>query len=254
MPKLPISVFIITRNEADRIGAPIASVRAWADEIIVVDSGSEDETIKIAESQGARVLSHGWQGYGPQKRFAEDNCKNRWLLNLDADEEITPALAKEIHDLFAGGEPACVAYRFRVRDLLPGETKLAPMAHINFCIRLYNREHARFSASPVHDSVIVEKGRVGELKHPVLHRSFRSLAHAIEKINFYTTAQAENLLAKGMFLPHLRLTLEFPVNFFKAYILRGYFLRGARGLTYAIVYAFARMVRIAKYLELKKQL
>jgi len=254
MHKIPLSVFIIARDEADRIGRAINSVADWADEVIVIDSGSTDNTVEVAESLGARTFYNAWNGYGLQKRFGEDKCKNRWLLNIDADEEITPLLADEIGQLFVNGEPAEAAYTIRVRDLLPGEDILAPGAHTNTCIRLYNREHARFSASPVHDSVIVERGKIGALMQPALHRSFRSLAHAIEKMNFYTTAQAENLQEKGMFLPHVRLAIEFPISFIKAYFLRLYCLRGARGLTYALVYAFGRLARIVKYLELKKNL
>src|SRR5437764_957280 len=96
MTTLPISAFIIACNEADRIGRAIASVRGWVDEIIVIDSGSSDDTVKVAQSLGARVLTHAWPGYGLQKRFGEEQCKNRWLLNLDADEEVTPELAQEI--------------------------------------------------------------------------------------------------------------------------------------------------------------
>ncbi len=250
--RLPISVFIIAQNEADRIGTTINSVKDWVDEVVVIDSGSKDDTVSVATFLGARVLYNEWEGYGPQKRFAEDECKNKWLLNLDADEEATEALAKEIKDLFAGGEPPLPGYIIKVRDLLPGETKFAPLAHTNHCLRLYNMEKGRFSESPVHDSVIMQEGEsVGKLKALIRHRSFRSIAHAIEKMNSYTTAQAENLIAKkGMVFPRLRLLIEVPISFFKAYFLRLYILRGTRGLTYAKLYAFGRAMRVAKYLEM----
>ena len=90
----PISVFIIAHNEEDRIGRAIRSVESFADEVIVVDSGSTDDTVRIAESFGARVIANAWPGYGPQKRFAEEQCRNDWLFNLDADEAATPALAQ----------------------------------------------------------------------------------------------------------------------------------------------------------------
>ncbi len=88
--RLPLSVFIIARDEADRIARPIESVIGWVDEVIVIDSGSTDETVAVAEQLGARVIRNDWPGYGPQKRFGEDQCRNDWLLNLDADEEVTP--------------------------------------------------------------------------------------------------------------------------------------------------------------------
>ncbi|NBX04219.1 MAG: glycosyltransferase family 2 protein, partial [Alphaproteobacteria bacterium] len=174
-----------------------------------------------------------------------------WLLSLDADEEITAELADEIRALFASGEPTTAsAYILRIRDMLPGETKLVPSAHTNFCIRLYNREKARFSDSAVHDSVIPQDATDVDdeiLQAPVLHRSFRSIGHAIDKLNSYSNVQARNL--KKLPFPLVRLVIEFPMAFFKVYFIRGYVTRGKRGFAYAMVYAFGRFVRIAKYLD-----
>lgn len=250
---LPISVFIIACNEADRITTTINSVKDWVDEVIVVDSGSTDDTVSVATFLGARVVYNKWQGYGRQKNFGEDECKNRWLLNLDADEEITPELAREIQELFADGEPPLAGYILKVRDLLPNESRLALLAHTNCCLRLYNREKGRFSDSTVHDSVIMREGEaVGRLKAPLLHRSFRSISHAIEKMNSYTTAQAADLQNRKLACSHLRLGVEFMLSFCKAYFLRLYILRGVRGVTYANIYAFGRVMRIAKYIEAKE--
>jgi len=254
MKPLPLSVFIIAHNEADRIAATIDSVKAIAGEIVVIDSGSTDDTVAVAESHGARVIFNAWPGYGLQKRFGEDACTHHWLLNLDADEALTPELAAEIAALFAQGEPPLTGYVLQVRDMLPGEEVLLPQAHTNRCLRLYNRNKARFSESPVHDSVIVADGKTAELAAPVLHRSFRSLTHAIEKMNSYSSAQAENLQKKGLDFPLARLLSEFPVAFLKVYFIRGYALRGRRGFIYAVNYAFGRFMRIAKYLEKKEGL
>jgi glycosyltransferase involved in cell wall biosynthesis len=247
----PISVFIITLNEADRVGRAVASVKEWVDEVIVIDSGSTDDTVSIATAAGAKVLTNPWPGYGLQKRFGEDQCKNRWLLNIDADEEITPALALEIKALFRGGDPAMTGYVIQMRDMLPGEKTLSSRAHTNYVLRLYNREKARFSDSPVHDSVLVQAGETQLLQNPALHRSFRSLSHAVDKLNTYSTVQAEQLQVRGLSFPMMRLLTEFPVAFFKDYILRGYIFRGRAGFINAVVYAFSRFIRIAKYLEKK---
>jgi glycosyltransferase involved in cell wall biosynthesis len=211
-----------------------------------------DDTVSVATFLGAKVFYNAWPGYGLQKRFGEDQCRNKWLLNLDADEEITPELAREIQALFTGGEPQMPGYIVKVRDLLPGEKKLAWLAHTNFCIRLYNREKGRFSDSPVHDSVILHNGEAGKLQAPVLHRSFRNISHALQKMNSYSSAQAENLRKRGLALLHVRLGLEYSFAFYKAYLFRLYILRGWRGFIYANLYAFGRMVRIAKYWEEKK--
>src|SRR5918998_2158533 len=111
---LPVSVFIIAKNEADRIGDTIRAVRDLTDDLIVVDSGSTDGTQAVAETLGARVIHNAWPGYGPQKRFAEELCRHPWLLNLDADEVVPPDLAAEIRGLFMDGEPGRQAYRIRI--------------------------------------------------------------------------------------------------------------------------------------------
>src|SRR5688572_2895484 len=108
-PALPLSVFIIARNEADRLGETLRAVRGLTDDLVVVDSGSTDGTQVLAESLGARVVHHDWAGYGPQKRFAETLCRHEWLLNLDADEVVPPDLSAEIASLLAGA-PAADAY------------------------------------------------------------------------------------------------------------------------------------------------
>src|SRR5262245_51055575 len=125
---LPLSVFIITLNEADRVGRAIASVKDWAAEVIVIDSGSTDGTQELCRTLGAKVIHHDWPGYGEQKRFGEEQCHESWLLNIDADEIIPEALAAEIKALFANGEPPCAAYSIDMRDMLPGEKTAPPFA------------------------------------------------------------------------------------------------------------------------------
>lgn len=247
--KLPLSVFIITQNEADRLPITIRSCIAWVDEVVVVDSGSTDGTPEVAVAEGARICHRDWTGYGPQKRFAETQCGHAWLLNLDADEEVTPELAKEIQSLFMQGEPPKSGYILPVRDVLPGETRISRFAHTNRCLRLYDRRCGRFSDSPVHDSVIMTAGETGHLKGAVIHRSFRSIGHAIEKMNAYAAQQAEDMHRRGKRMPRWRLYVEFPAAFAKIYFLRLYFMRGRKGFCYAVVYAFSRFTRCAKYFE-----
>jgi glycosyltransferase involved in cell wall biosynthesis len=250
---LPISAYIITHNEADRIAITIRSLQGLVSEVLVVDSGSTDGTQALCESLGARVIHNAWPGYGFQKRFAENTCKNNWVLNLDSDEELTPAIIEEIRGLFASGVPAAPAYIFQIRDLLPGEKKLAAGAHTDFRVRLYDRRRAQVREALSIDPVDVHEGEAVTLQSPVLHRSFRSLAHAIEKMNGYTTVQAKVLAeGKGIRYPLVRLVIEFPVAFVKAYVLRGYALRGWRGFAFSVFYAFSRVMRVAKYLELTR--
>ena len=254
MHKLPVSCYIIAHNEADRIAITINSVKDWVSEVIVVDSGSTDNTVALCETLGARVLYNPWPGYGHQKRFAEELCAHHWLVNLDADEEITPEMQAEIIKVFANGEPTASGYIFQIRDLLPGEKRLAWLAHTDRRIRLYDRRKGRVEASPSYDPVIIEQGEVITLRSPVLHRSFRNLSHMLAKINSYSDVQAAQLLSKGVALPHLRLLIEYPTSFFKAYIMRAYILRGWRGFIYATIYSHGRFVRLVKYLELTKKI
>jgi glycosyltransferase involved in cell wall biosynthesis len=248
MNNLPaISVFIIALNEADRIADTIESVRGWVDEIIVIDSGSDDDTVKVAEKHGARVIYHPWQGYGMQKRFGEEQCRNDWVLNLDADEIVSASLKQEILQALPATTHA--GFMMNIVEILPGRSEPGIGAHVTRAVRLYRKSCGRYSDSTVHDRVHMTSGTIGELSAIVEHRSSRGLTHSLDKINRYSTMQANDMIQKGMALPYLRLITEFPVAFLKAYLLRGYALKGTQGFTNAMVYAFSRFIRIAKYLE-----
>lgn len=247
----PISVFIIARDEADRIGAAIDSVAAFADEVVVVDSGSADDTCAVAAARGARVLVNPWPGYGPQKRFAEEACRNDWLFNLDADEAATPELVAEILALRSGGGLARAPFwRVRIRDVFAHERAPAPWAYGYNQIRLYDRRVGRFSASPVHDTVRPPAGaRLGQLKGAMAHRSIRSVAFHVEKMNRYSTMQAADLAARGRRLGGWRLVTEFPLAFLKAYLVRRYALYGLWGIVISVNFAYTRFLRVAKAYE-----
>lgn len=249
--RLPLSVFIIARDEADRIARPIESVIGWVDEVIVIDSGSSDDTVAVAERLGARVLHNDWPGYGPQKRFGEDQCRNDWLLNLDADEEVTPELADEIRARFADGSHARAdGWRIMIRDMYAHETAPAPYAYGYHQIRLYDRRKGRFSDSIVHDTVRPEPGaKIADLAGIMAHRSIRSLDFQVGKYNRYSGMQVTDMRARGRKLPRTRLVTEFPVSFLKAYLVRKYWKYGWWGFILAVNYAHARFLRVAKAYE-----
>jgi len=250
----PLSIFIIARDEADRIGRTIAAVRSLSDDIVVVDSGSTDGTQALAEGLGARVIERPWPGYGQQKRFAEEQCRHPWLLNLDADEVTPPELAAEIAGLFAQGEPAADAYQLRIAEIFPGEGAPHRFAYALAPVRLYRSDKGRYSPSPVHDRVDLAPGaRVARLKGTIHHYSVRSLGEQIAKLNAYSDAQADDLDKRGETLSALRLALEFPGNFLKAYIGRRHALRGVYGFMTAMNYAFYRYLRVAKHWERRLQ-
>lgn len=250
----PLSIFIITRDEADRIARTIEAVRALSDDILVVDSGSTDGTQAIAEGLGARVVFNPWPGYGPQKRFAEDLCRHDWLLNLDADEVVPADLATEIADLFSKGQPAADAYKLRIAEIFPGEPAPHRFAYALAPVRLYRKAKGRYSPSPVHDRVdLAPDARVARLKGTVHHYSVRSLGEQMDKLNGYSDAQADDLDRRNATLSVFRLVAEFPANFIKAYIGRRHALRGVYGFMTAMNYAFYRYLRVAKHWERRLQ-
>jgi glycosyltransferase involved in cell wall biosynthesis len=250
MSKLPISAMVIAKNEADRIGRAILSVRDWVDEVIVVDSGSADDTVRLAQSLGAKTFYHPWRGYGPQKMYAETLCTNKWIFNIDADEEVTPELVTEIKGLFASGSPGPKAYAVRTLCVFPFEDRPRRFAISMVHGRLYHKDFAGFCDSTVHDSIaLADGGKPVLLKNAMNHYIFRSHAHALEKVNAYSSLQAEDLYRKGRNPGALRILFTPPYAFFKAYILRGYFRYGMDGVIRSYIYAFSRLVRVAKARE-----
>jgi len=250
----PISVFIITHNEADRLPRTLRAVRGLAREIIVVDSGSTDDTVAVAEAFGARVIVNTpFPGYGPQKRLGEAACTQPWLLNLDADEVVSEALARDIRALFAHGPPAADAYRLSIADVLPGKTRPRRWAYCYTPVRLYRASCGQYADALVHDRVtLTPQARVGALTAPVLHFSLRSLSHQLAKLDAYSTMQARDFVSRGRRLPTWRLFTEFPVAVLKAFIGRRLFMGGIVGLLIAINYGLFRHLRATKIYDLQR--
>jgi glycosyltransferase involved in cell wall biosynthesis len=247
--QLPISAFIIAKDEEDRILKAIDSVKNWVDEVIVVDSGSTDRTVEIAKEAGAKVRFNEWDGYGKQKRFAEDQCRNDWLLNIDADEAVTPKLAEEIASLF-GPNPADDIYKVYIVDVFPHEKTAKNWAFGYWQYRLYNKEKGRFSESPVHDTVRPKEGvKLAKLSGRVDHYSQRSIQFSVEKLNRYSDMQVADMIERGRSVSSWRLLTEFPLAFFKSYFARKAFLYGWWGVVVSVNYAFSRFIRIAKFYQ-----
>ncbi len=247
--RLPLSCFIIAKNEADRIVRTTRAVKDWVDEVVVVDSGSSDGTQGLAEAEGARVIFNEWPGFGQQKRFAEMQCRNDWLLNIDADEVVSPALASEIQALFANVTPALAAYAVPINDVYPGQTKPRLWANDYVQPRLYDRRRVRFKDSPIHDSLDIGGMKVGTLSGDVHHFSARSvddqLAKAVERGRYF----ADHAKKKSPGLLRLRLLFEFPAAFLRYYVIRRHFTGGLAGFQSATIGAMSRFVRIARMLE-----
>lgn len=247
---LPISCFIIAQNEADRIGRTIASAADLADEIVVIDSGSTDDTVAVAKAAGARVIYNPWPGFGQQKRFGEEQCHHRWLLNLDADEVVSPELAADIRALFAGGlTPPLAVYGMRVSIVYPGRSRPRPFARDHYCLRLYDRGRCRFKESTLFDSVDPGAETVGHLRGVLYHHSVRSLADLARKADERATYNALHSKPKSTAVLLARAAVELPWNVFKYVVLRTHILGGRTGLRYAWITAYYRWQRIVRMLR-----
>jgi glycosyltransferase involved in cell wall biosynthesis len=241
--KIPLSCFIIAKNEEDRIASTIRSVRDWVDEVVVVDSESSDATVSVSVEAGARVITQPWLGFGAQKRFAEDQCRNDWVLNLDADEVVTPRLAREIESLFANRSPPVHAYEMPVDLVYPGDDKPRLWARDHIYVRLYNRRIVRFRNSPIHDSVVTTGHQVGRLKGAIYHHSIRSFDHLKIKLKERMELSIQHRQSSLIRMAS-RVFLEFPLNFYKYYLVRRHFTGGLKGLRYALLSAYFRSYRI----------
>ena len=247
--RLPLSVLIRTLNEADRIGKTLASVAPLGAEIVVIDAGSKDDTVKIAESFGAKVVYNPWPGYGLQRRFGEDQCSNDFIFSLDADEILTPAIVADITALFAQPNPPPLI-NVRKALILPHWEKPPIWGYCHEYVLIYDRRVARTVPNPNWDKIETAlKVRPYTIPSPLLHFSFRDWHHMIGKGNHVAKLAADTMPVRSRWLLALRLPFEFPVSFFKFYFVRRYCLAGLDGLTLAMVSAFGRYARIAMLLE-----
>jgi glycosyltransferase involved in cell wall biosynthesis len=247
VPKL--SVTIITLNEAEHIAAAIDSVR-WADEVLVVDSGSSDGTVDIARARGALVLCREWSGYVDQKNFAAERAVHDWIFSLDADERVTPALAAEIRALLVA-EPRARGYRQpRVTHHL-GRWVRTTDFYPDYQTRLYDRRAARWRGKYVHESVAVD-GPVGQLRGELEHYSFRNLRDQLDRINHYTTLAARQMHEAGRRSGPLHLLVHPPAAFLRNYVLRRGVLDGTAGLTISLMNAYSVFLKFAKLWEMQR--
>jgi glycosyltransferase involved in cell wall biosynthesis len=246
----PLSVTIITLNEAEHIAAAIDSVR-WADEIVVVDAGSTDRTVEIARSAGVRVESRGWPGYAEQKNAAAALASHDWILSLDADERISPALADEVRALMRSG-PDVNGYRMPRVTFHLGRWVRTTDFYPDYQTRLYHRQHARWRGLLVHESVEVD-GRRGQLQHEIQHHSFRDLADQIDRLNAYSTLSARQMHDAGRRARAWHLLIHPPAAFLRNYLLRRGFMDGTAGLIISLVNSYGVLLKFAKLWELQRR-
>jgi len=243
-----ISVTVITRNEAADIGDALASA-SWADELIVVDSESTDDTVAIARRYTDRVVVRAWPGYPAQKNYAATLASHDWILSLDADERVTPALATEIQRTLQqeredkGFLIPRVTWHLgrwiRTTDWYPDPQ-----------LRLYDRRSAHWTGRYVHESLTVH-GRVGRLREELQHFAYRDITEHMETIERYTTYAAQQMHEEGRHASWLQIAGHPPLAFLRNYLLKGGVTDGVPGLVISAMNAYYVFLKLAKLWELQ---
>lgn len=244
MPRL--TAFLIVRNEERDLPGCLDSLRGVADEIVVVDSRSTDRTRDIAVAHGARVIEKDFAGFGPQKQFALEQSTGDWVLNIDADERLTPELGKEIKTVLAG-EPPRNGFYLPYQNIFLGRRLRFGGHWSESHLRLFRRDKGRYAGREIHEGIEVAPPH-GRLRGAVRHESYRDFGEYLEKCNRYTGLIARDKRRRGKRFRvwhHLRL----PWEFFARYVLKLGFLDGHAGFVYAALssfYAWLKFVRMTE--------
>lgn len=246
--KLPVSVMVITKNEEKRLVSCLESV-SFAEDIVVLDSGSQDKTIEIAKSLGCRVFVEEWKGFGLQKQSAVGKTLYRWVLSLDADERIPPETAKVISQVVQ--DPKAQAYSFPRKNFFHEKW----IKHCGWwpdrVIRLFDKDKGRFKPVMVHESWVTE-GKVINLNVPIEHYSFENYSHMINKLNQFSTAAARQLFEEGVRVTPFSPFLHGWWMFIRSYFLRLGILDGFDGFIISLLNAGGSFFKYARLLEFQR--
>lgn len=245
MPK--VSVTIITKDEEADIGAAIASVN-WADEVIVVDSHSRDRTTAIAKAANARVIVRDWPGYVAQKNFAANEAANDWILSLDADERVTPELARSVRQALQ--TPAHVAYELPRLTWHLGRWIRGTDWYPDYQCRLYDRRLAAWSGQYVHETLSAH-GSTGRLTGDLHHFAYRDISDHLETIDRYTTLAASQMYEAGRRASTWHLLAHGPLAFLRNYLAKGGFRLGRVGVIISAMNAYYVFLKFAKLWQLQ---
>ena len=242
-----ISVFLVVKNEALNIDRVLKSVEGF-DDIVVVDSGSQDETMALASKYTNRLYQHEWQGMAQQKEYAKSLCKHDWVLNLDADEELTTELKQQIIELVSQNNDISGAQIF-IQEFfmgLPVNASTKKNSHIRF----FRQSKSKYGVEREHESNLVE-GKVQTLTGFINHYGESSLDIKVNKANKYSSGRALDKFEQNKKSSLLKLIIIFPLMFIKSYFLRRNFLNGRRGFIGSMVNAFYAFLKEAKLYEME---
>lgn len=252
MSRIPVSCFIRTYNEEKRIKPVILAARELVAEVIVIDSDSTDNTREIAEEAGARVLQQSWLGNGHQKRLGEETASHDWLLDLDADEILSPELQEEMRELFAEAEPPPGIYSLRLVTVPPyPKGTVWHQCNVFDRNKLYHRKIVRMPAHAAWDQFEVPSDQiVRKLKGALLHYSFADIGQQMTKMNRVSRVRASETKLKPKWLLALRILFAFPFYLFKKLFLQGMYRAGIYGFACAVVIASNRWLKDVKMYEI----
>jgi glycosyltransferase involved in cell wall biosynthesis len=248
LPRAPLSVVLIAQNAAHQLDACLASA-SFAEEIVLVDSGSTDATRQVAQKHGARVVAKDWLGFGRQKQFAVEQARHDWVLCLDADERVSPELRASVERALAA--PVAPVYRMARCNRFLGRWLRHGEGYPDWSPRLFDRHNARWSDDPVHEKVLYAV-TPGTLEGDLLHDSAEDLAHYLDKQNRYTTLAAEQLYERGRNAGAFELLASPAVRFLKFYVLRLGFLDGIPGLVHIGIGCMNSYLKYAKLIEMRR--
>jgi len=246
---MSLSVILITKNEAANIRECLQSV-VWADEIIVVDSGSTDGTPQLAEAMGARVFSHDWPGFGPQKNRALDYATQDWVFSIDADERVTPELRTELE--LAMKHATADGYFCPRLSQFCGTFIHHSGWYPDYVLRLFKRGKGRFSDSLVHESILLQ-GRSEKLKLPLLHYSYLTMSDVERKVEHYSDAAAQQMFQSGKRTNLVRAVASGAWAFMRTYVVRLGVLDGSAGFQIALMNMRTTFLKYRKLIALNAQ-
>jgi glycosyltransferase involved in cell wall biosynthesis len=242
----PVSLVVITLNEANRIWRLFESAD-FADEVIVVDSGSEDETVRICEEAGARVIYHPWPGYAKQKQFAMEQAKYEWILSLDADEALSEKLAAEIREAIDSAKPEVAAFSMPRISRYLGRWIRHGGWYPDRKTRLVRRGCGRWEGEGIHEKLVVN-GEIEKLKNPIFHYGYRDISEQINTINNYSRITTDHRPAMGGWYV-VAGVFHAIGKFIECYIYKLGFLDGLQGLIIAMNSSFYVFLKHAKSWE-----
>ncbi len=245
-----LAVCVVTLDEEDRIADCLDSV-AWADEILVVDSGSADRTAAIARERGARVIVRDWPGYAAQKNFAQQQVATDWVLSIDADERVTAELAEQIRGLLAAAPEGLAGASVPRRTWYLGRWIRHGGWYPDRKVRLVRRGRGRWEGEDVHEKLVAD-GAIRALGGDLLHYTYRDIADHLRTIDRFTTAAARGMAARGSRGAGFGMFANPPLKFLKMYLLKAGFLDGLPGFVVAVLGSYYVFLKYAKLWELQR--